>query len=171
MTLRNSSFTRNTASEQGGAINYDYKPPVRENNIFENNNAAYGNNIASYPVTIKLINSNSEEIRLSEIRSGAAIDTPVVLSLMDYDNQVMNLDNENQVSIFSSNTTESSVRGTNTVKLNNGLASFDSIIFVSEPGSTNIEFSATSKSINRAKIASAIPGFQLENPIKVDFRY
>jgi len=139
--------------------------------MFINNSAAYGNDLASYPIKIKLSSNYSQDIHFSDIGSGITVDTPISLSLMDYDNQVINTDNEGQISIFSANNSESSVRGTNTVKLENGVATFDSIIFVSDPGSTNIEFSATSKSIDQVKIASAIPDFQIGNTIKVDFRY
>ena len=49
-------FVQNQAAAYGGALFYDlYQPYGLENNTFENNTAVYGNNIASYPFKLKLI--------------------------------------------------------------------------------------------------------------------
>jgi hypothetical protein len=62
----------NKATESGGAIEYDIYRPEFVNNEFVNNSAIYGPNIASYPVKIKVKNSNEDQLILSNIGSGLA---------------------------------------------------------------------------------------------------
>jgi hypothetical protein len=52
-------FQHNQANDKGGAIYYDsYRPDISEVQ-FLNNSAKYGNNIASYPVSIKGVSNFS----------------------------------------------------------------------------------------------------------------
>mmetsp|Transcript_10414 Transcript_10414/g.10443 ORF Transcript_10414/g.10443 Transcript_10414/m.10443 type:complete len:215 (-) Transcript_10414:1955-2599(-) len=51
-----STFSNNSARDNGGAIKYDfYKPTLAPDNVFSDNSATYGPNIASYPVEIKMV--------------------------------------------------------------------------------------------------------------------
>jgi hypothetical protein len=63
LKLSNSTFDHNIA-DQGGAIFYDsYRPKLTEI-IFDNNTAIYGNNIASYAVSIKPVGSENDLLQL-----------------------------------------------------------------------------------------------------------
>jgi hypothetical protein len=57
--ISHSTFTNNIALVKGGAILFDLYPPVLVNNLFENNTALYGKDIASYPVRVIFANSSS----------------------------------------------------------------------------------------------------------------
>lgn len=137
----------------------------------ENNTAKYGNDIASYPVKIRVQNSNSDAIELNNIGSGIVLDETLVLELLDHDNQVMVLDNENQISIFAYLNTNTSVGGTNTVLLDNGVSSFDNLIFISKPGDSDVKYYATSKAIDSAKILKVFGQSISDNIISTSFRY
>jgi hypothetical protein len=169
--VSNSTFSNNAAETQGGAIYYNFIRPQMSNLIFSNNTAQYGQNIASYPVKIKLQNSDSDTIELNNIGSGIKLNETLTFELLDYDNQVMVLDNENSISIFASQGNNASVGGTNTVLLTTGVALFDSLIFISEPGSNDIDYYATSKAIDADTIQKAFGQSISNNTINVNFRY
>jgi hypothetical protein len=53
----NSHFEDNIGTMSGGALAYDFYQPHLEGNVFNNNRAFYGENIAGYPVGLRLIES------------------------------------------------------------------------------------------------------------------
>ena len=66
--IRNNTFTSNLAFSEGGAIKWiDEMPQIDQNNVFINNSALYGNDIAAFPIRMEvfLINGN-ETFSLSE---------------------------------------------------------------------------------------------------------
>lgn len=92
------------------------------------------------------------------------------LSLLDFDNQTMVLNNIDQISIFAADTSESSVTGVNTASLKDGVAEFDSVQFVSEIGSKGVKFNMVSKAIDNTKVSNLYGAAALVNEITVDFR-
>lgn len=68
-TIKNSIFKNNTAHIDGGAIKYTfYSPDISQNNTFNLNNASYGQDIASYPVQMKILDSLSQQSTQSNRR-------------------------------------------------------------------------------------------------------
>ena len=54
----NNTFTKNSASFDGGAIKWiDIEPYNWTNNTYNENSAVYGNEIASFPITLQRINA------------------------------------------------------------------------------------------------------------------
>ena len=70
LDITDSHFKSNKAVLSGGAIKYNVYRPTMQNNIFENNTAAYGPNIGSYAIKIRKKNSEIEQISLDNIGSG-----------------------------------------------------------------------------------------------------
>ena len=167
----NSTFIRNTATRQGGALHYDYVRPSLRNNLYQNNSALYGPNIASYPVKIKLVNSTQDEVYLSNVGSGITYPQTLHLGLYDYDDQIMVLDSTDQISISPVDQQSSDVSGINVGLLNQGSTSFDSIAFISSPGSVNVQFKATSKVIDEDKIQNVFSDTISNNTIYANFRF
>lgn len=99
------------------------------------------------------------------------MNSPISLSLLDFDNQTMVLNNIDQISIFAVNSSEASVTGTNTVPLQNGVAIFDAIQFVSEIGSKSVGYNAVSKAIDTAKVNEIYGTAFSRNEILVDLRF
>lgn len=57
------NFTKNSAYHRGGAIYYDNQPPLKlQLNHFSDNNAQYGNNIASIPMSANFVRKTDTEI-------------------------------------------------------------------------------------------------------------
>ena len=56
--LLNNSFSWNSAALGGGAVFSIFNIPTNENNIFRNNSAKYGNDLASPPVKLHDLNQN-----------------------------------------------------------------------------------------------------------------
>ena len=78
----------NTATESGGAINYNLYRPILNSNTFNSNIAAYGKDISSYAIKMKIKDSHTDEIRLNNVGSGIEYDTPFILALYDHDGQI-----------------------------------------------------------------------------------
>ncbi|CAI2370495.1 unnamed protein product [Moneuplotes crassus] len=171
LSLDDVNFTNQRASQQGGAINYNYKPPVITNCTFTNNSAQYGPDIASYPVRIRMTQDIHSDMSLTNVGPGIGLDSSIKLSLLDFDNQTMVMNNDDQISIFAVDTQSSSVRGTNTVQLEKGVSEFDSIQFVSEIGSKNVKYRAVSKAIDNTKVNKLFNSSLVENQITVNFRF
>lgn len=70
-SLLKNNFTLNQAGEKGGALFYNmYSPSNLINNNYYDNRAVYGNNYASFPYKLKIMN-DVNEIKTS---SGANFD-------------------------------------------------------------------------------------------------
>ncbi|CAI2379095.1 unnamed protein product [Moneuplotes crassus] len=172
VNVKNCTFTNNIAIEKGGAIYYNYRPPYfDEYTILANNSAKYGENIASYPVMVAQAEQhNSSKIKIEGVSSGIIIEQPLVLNLVDGNGQVMLLDSSSQMSI-QARSSNSSIKGINVVKVQNGSSKFDSLIAVAQPGRSNVKYSILSKSINEAKVNAAFGGSIVQPDIVVDFTF
>ena len=168
--ISNTTFLNNTATESGGALNYNYKRPELKNNTFNNNKAAYGQDIASYPVKIIRKGSSSDSIIITNVGSGILINETFKLVLSDYDNQPMVLDNISQIKI-SATTNSSKVAGTDSVKVYSGIGTFENLILINKPGSNNVTFQASSKSIDSNKIVQVFGKNQYTNYVYSSFRF
>lgn len=58
LTIKDSTFVSNTANTNGGAIHWYGKQPLLESLSYFNNQANYGDNIASYAYTMRLSTEN-----------------------------------------------------------------------------------------------------------------
>ena len=168
--LENSNFTNNLAEMSGGAISYNFKRPLLINNMFVKNEAIYGQNIASFPTRIIREGNYSDEIAFENIGSGVLLNNSLKLMLVDFDNQTMVLDSVSQIKIlpiFSS----TKVQGVNVAKVWNGIATFDQLIFTSQPGLQSITFQILSKAIDTSKISEVFGNQMSKDIIKVSFRF
>ena len=171
LTLTNLTFTSNKAMSQGGALYYDYVRPSLDKVEYVTNLAPYGSNIASYPVKVKLVNSSEDDVRISNVGSGITYQQTLTFGLYDFDEQIMVLDNSDQLTISAIDTQVSSISGTNVGLLNHGVTSFDTLQFISTPGSTNVHYQITSKTIDSDKIENVFGQSISDNNIFVDFRF
>ena len=170
LSIQNSTFMSNKGVKSGGAIKYDVFRPKLSNISFKNNSALYGTNIASYPIKIKITNSSDDQITFSNIGSNIQENITFGCALYDYDDQINTLDSTSNI-YFKIITNNTQVIGTSTTNLVSGVGSFNNIIFVGEPGSTNVRFGLDSKSIdlNVAKREFGL-NYTLNNVI-LNFRY
>ncbi|CAI2378783.1 unnamed protein product [Moneuplotes crassus] len=172
VAINKCAFENNSATVKGGAIYYDYRPPVVDTNtVFANNSAQYGRDFASYPVMVRLVKGNSsDEIVIDRVSPGIAIDQQISLALYDGNRQVMTLDNSSQINIMSQ-TQNSSIKGINVKRVIQGAAEFTSLIAVAEPGSSNIKYSISSKTIDKVKIYNAFRDSVTQPGITINFSY
>lgn len=157
----------NVAVSKGGGIYYGYKRPQLANTTFKDNSALYGPDLASYPVKINFYKKYSEVIVIDNIGSNKVIE-PFSLALLDYDNQVMVLNNENQISIIPVD--QVSIEGTNSVLMREGVSYFANLIAVAAPGSSGVRIKATSKDIDSAKIQKIYGSSISDNIAYLNFR-
>jgi len=141
------TFENNIAGVKGGAIYYSLQRPELSNNTYTNNTAQYGQNIASYATKIILTRSQASSLTISNVGSGLTYPRDLILSLIDYDNQTMVLDNESTLKL-SAIDPNASVSGTDYAKVNQGVSTFSNIIPISKAGSKNILFKVASDSVD-----------------------
>ena len=168
VSISNSSFICNKA-KKGGAISYSLYRRKLETNTFTGNQAVYGNNIGSYATQINILGNFNKTIKFSNVGSGIKYDTPFTIALYDHDEQVVVLDSVSQIVISGVNKNDK-VEGANAVKVNEGLAVFNSITFISNPGNTKIPFQLFSKAISPLKL-KLIYGSEYSTKMLVDFRF
>lgn len=112
VNISNNIFKENEGFSEGGAIKWAKAMPfISENNIFENNKAIYGPNIASYALRIclqyfnlrakssgEIIEellyenpSNISKLIINNISSGNDMKTKLVLKITDHYGNIINL--------------------------------------------------------------------------------
>lgn len=168
--MNSSTFTLNSASVKGGAIFYDYKKPELLSVVNTNNSAPYGPDLASYAVKIRMLGKTTDVMQVDNVGSDIVIPQTLNFELLDYNNQVMVLNNINQIVISAVNTNVSSVSGTYSELLKNGIASFDSLKAIAVPGSSGVMYRATSKAIDTEKLKSIYGANVNQNLISFNFR-
>lgn len=163
--LSHSQFSHNTATLKGGAIDYNYdRPDFQSNLTFDHNFAPYGEDISSYPIKITL-----DEGELEDLAPGIVREKPVRLSVRDFDDQIMNLDSQNVLSVTAMDPGVK-VKGFSIQSLKNGVATFDNLVVDAQPGSQGVVLKANTKSIDQEMIETVFGEKISENLITVDFR-
>ena len=155
---------------QGGAIYYNLYRPYMSQNMFENNTAQYGSNIASYPIKIVLVDNQSDGIILSDVASGQVYSPALRFKLVDHDDQIITIDNASTIKIRSIGE-NMSVSGFAQSVVNQGEASFDQLVFQAKPGSQNVEFQITSLALDFDKISLQNNNTSSQAKINASFRY
>jgi hypothetical protein len=169
LVVSNSTFELNRATNKGGGIFYNYKRPTLTSINNVNNSAFYGPDLASYAVKIRMQGSNSDSMVLNDVGPNVVIGK-FSLELLDYDNQVMVLNNINQIVISSINSNEASIQGTNAALLREGVGTFDLLKSLAVPGTRGAKMRASSKAINSAKIIQVYGSLISDNLITFNFR-
>ena len=137
------------------------------NLAFDSNIAPYGKNVASYPIKIVKASSSNTFIIYESVPSGIKIGSILQLILIDYDNQTVP-DSSNLIKI-NHLTQGASVSGFNSAKVNNGLAKFENLVFISAPGANHIMFKAASNAIDITK--NQAQNLSTYTSIDVSFRF
>lgn len=139
--------------------------------IFGNNLAEYGPDIASYAVKITFEEDPESLLRINDVGSGIPYPEPLRFAIRDYDNQIMNLDNQDQIFMSATDNSTTQVRGFNSAALRNGVAEFDNLIVIAEPGSQNIQVSLSSNAIDQDKILEIFNTEISSNRITANLRF
>ena len=100
--------------------------------------------------------------------SGIRYSGTLKLSIVDYDNQVLNLVNASQIKITPL-THDAQLKGTDTSTLVNGKTEFDNLQFEFYPGATNVEYIASCDLIDSDKVSYL--NLPTNDTVTVSFRY
>lgn len=148
--------------------------PQFSNNQYSNNSALYGVNIGSYAVRIVSKDTGNNLVSLNNIGSGIEYTGGITLSLVDYDDQEMVLENESTIKItpISAN---SSISGNDYSKVSAGVAEFPQITFVSKAGTVGKLYLLDSKAIDDSKVKAITTDQEYKeiyaSHLNVSFRY
>ena len=139
--------------------------------MYLNNSALYGQNVASYAVKVILEGSVSDKMKINNIGPGIPYDKTLKFIVKDFDNQIMVLDSQNQISITPADPSIAKVKGFNIQPLVNGVASFENLIVHADAGSSGIILDVTSKSIDKRKINDIFGSQISDNTIELNLRF
>ena len=170
-SFSNLEFANNSATQMGGGIYYNLNRPSLQNITYSNNSAMYGPDIASYAVKIVQRGTQDNKIYLDNIPSGLKYNQTLYFDLVDYDGQVMSLENATSVKVLIDDL-RISIKGTDSSRLTNGQAELDNLIFVGEVGLQNTTYKLTSKSIDSTIINQVLENSdgKYDNYVDVSFR-
>eukprot|EP00347_Sterkiella_histriomuscorum_P010324 403376745 len=172
------NFINNQALIKGGAIYYDlYSPSGLLNNNFLNNQAQYGQNYASYPFKLKLLNKDIQKrflqqsyiVSLDEnFVSGQKLSSSLLIGIYDQNDQLISNDNQSETLLTSSDLTMQ-VSQNNKIIAQNGIFEFSDMIFVAKPSyTTQLKFITTG--VNSA-LYSQVTGNNFQDfEVNISFR-
>ena len=169
-SIQNSYFYKSRATIKGGAIYFDLYRPILDKNIFGNNQAVYGNDIASYPVKVKLKDADSDQFILYNAVSGQVYSPALEFQLVDHYNQVILTNSYSKIRI-SSISNDALLEGTLTSIVNQGTSSFENLILIAKPGSSNVKYEIISSAIDQDIIDLQYKESFSQEMIDVSFRY
>ena len=112
----------------------------------------------------------SDAMELENVGPGLSFEDPLILALIDMDDQVVNLDNSSTIIILPKNSSESAISGTNVVLVQDGIAIFDSLSLVVNKRKRNANFTISSGSINLEKVMDALQTSIIQNDLTANFR-
>jgi hypothetical protein len=148
--------------------------PQFSDNVYSNNSALYGQDVASYAVRIVNEVDGSNIINLDDVGSGIQYTKGIELSLVDYDDQKMVLDNDSTIKITPSSA-NSSISGIDYAKVTAGVANFDELIFESRAGTSGKIYTLNSAAIDRdiVQVVTTDQEYQeiYSSSLNVSFRY
>eukprot|EP00347_Sterkiella_histriomuscorum_P000273 403376514 len=162
--LTGNSFVMSKALVSGGGIYYELNQPLKLiRQTYSENEAPYGQNYASYPTKLKLINQDTNF--LHSLVSGQTLEIDILIGLFDQNDQLISKDSESMAQI-SSNDLAVSISGNTKVIANNGVFTFNLINFFAKPDYlSKIQFSTESIDISKSSLSNLIQS-QLEVIIK-----
>ena len=95
-TFTHLRFNNNIAKSQGGAINYkDFRPDFMGTTWYNDNEAPYGVDIASYAIGFEITGMQNKMI--SDLVSGQLFDGALGIKIVDFDEQVIVTDSMSTV--------------------------------------------------------------------------
>eukprot|EP00347_Sterkiella_histriomuscorum_P014225 403361694 len=164
--LTGNTFMKNKASISGGGIYYELNEPFNLiNQDYSQNESPYGQNYASYPTKLKIINTDS--VFLQTLVSGQDLEIAIKIGLFDQNDQIIQTDSESTAQIFS-NDIAVSISGETKIKAQNGIFTFDLLNFFAKPNYVSqILFSTEIIDVQKASIINQI---QTQLEIKIAFR-
>ena len=164
--ITGNTFRNNTALANGGAMHYDFYRPNISGNIYISNVALYGPDLAGFPVKIEI-----ETLPTQIYVSGQQIEKLIQYKLIDHDGLTIATDSDSVITISPVQSTDK-VIGNTDVTVNNGVATFKDVTFISKPGAKAVSYTVSSSNINEAKISTAFGMTLLETiqTLTLDFR-
>jgi hypothetical protein len=145
------SFKYNLADRNGGAISWKHFQPIIQDNLFINNTAQYGNDIASFPLRVVLIDNYNSSLfiinstnfateKFNLVAPGQAAPS-IHLALVDISNQIVSTENSIIAELNSPNKSVL-ISGETKIKAYKGLFNFSDFTISGLTGS-NITISIT----------------------------
>lgn len=141
ITIIGNLFQQNKAEKEGGAVTWSGAFPTFSSNIYEENQAKYAPNIASFPVKIAPIAASgaalepSVTLRLTNIASGHLNTETLQFGLFDHLDALVTVDSESSAQLLPVNQSLLSVFGATMAVAKEGLFAFARFGFTGQPGS------------------------------------
>ncbi|CAG9320353.1 unnamed protein product [Blepharisma stoltei] len=147
ISIKNSGFFENAACLSGGAMKWYFSQPIISNLSFSNNSALYGNNLASFPLNLQVLNYKRRlEVQVPSA-PGQYLATPLIVGIMDHYNQTVLTENGSTCQLEVTDSSNYFLSGKIKVQALSGIYNFSEVIVSGDPGST-VGFSFSSSIIS-----------------------
>ncbi|CAG9326025.1 unnamed protein product [Blepharisma stoltei] len=176
--LTSNKFFNNTATYNGGGINWEDISPSETNNTFKGNKASYAAEISSFAIKLMSVDANGKLVdytrrlednptatSISGIASGQETTSELRLALVDYYGNIVLTDSSSTAQLYPTNSTSTTLSGTTKATAQKGVYYFPSFIVSAEPGS-DVSIYVTSTGIDTSK-QSKLPGATFTSTVDV----
>ena len=146
--------------------------PTLTNNTFINNTAPFRPDVGNYVVKLMMVADNGTTVNITSLdsaSSGAIIETPIKLAVVNNEGNIDYSDNKNIIKIMPLDS-ETDVKGQTTVLIQSGKATFSSTIFVGIPGKQNVRYAIKSSAIDYTAMELVDPQYSKVQVLTVSFR-
>jgi hypothetical protein len=155
--LVDSNFTNNSAPLEGGVVKYNLFEIITSNVTFTNNSAAYGDDVASFPLQLSLVDE-LDEIKTDDnttyiedsgetVKGSYRVGIFDLTSIIDVQDQFYGF-----ITITRNNLATTSISKNTVAQPLNGVLIFDDFIISATPGTT-VELEVTYEDIDQDKLS------------------
>ena len=156
---QSNNFTNNSAESSGGGLYWSSSFPTLRDNLMEGNIAKYGNDVASFPVSLAALSDNNTileyieagveplVLRLTNIASGQVYKGKIRIALVDQYDNIVREDSASSARLMSPNESATSAAGNTEIVALLGVFEFSNFTLIGPPESTQTIL-ITSKGVN-----------------------
>ncbi|CAG9323995.1 unnamed protein product [Blepharisma stoltei] len=156
ISIKDSVFSDNNACLSGGAVQWYNSQPVISNLSFSNNSALYGDDLASFPLGLKVLSYKRRlEVQVPSA-PGQYLSSPLIVGIIDHYNQTVLTENTSTCQLEVADSSNYSLSGKTKVQASSGVYNFSEVIVTGDPGS-KVGFTLSS-----SIISSSLPSDSLE---------
>ncbi|CAG9320351.1 unnamed protein product [Blepharisma stoltei] len=150
-----SIFTDNSACLSGGAIQWYLSQPIISNLSFLDNSALYGDDLASFPLSLKVLSYRRRLDVQVPSAPGQYLSSPLIVGIIDHYGQTVLTESTSTCQLEVTDSSNYSLSGKIKVQASSGIYNFSEIIITGDPGST-VGFSFTSSIVSSSLSDSSL---------------
>ncbi|CAG9323996.1 unnamed protein product [Blepharisma stoltei] len=161
VSIKNSDFIDNSACLSGGAVQWYLSQPTISNLSFSNNSALYGDDLASFPLSLLVLSYKRRlEVQVPSA-PGQYLSSPLIVGITDHYNQTVLTENTSTCQLEVTDSSNYSLSGKTKVQASSGVYNFSEVIVSGEPGS-KVGFTLSSSIISSDSLGLSSESLEFE---------